>query len=74
MSRIRNGHVLKLADGSFFIEEAPYRTEVLEEAEIYYKYFDLMEAQGRANMRTGLESTMQRVSFTITLVSEPPAI
>lgn len=73
MAKIRTGHVLQLADGDYFIEEAPYRTAVLEDAEIYYKYFDLTEAQARAKMRTGLDTTFRRVTFAITLLNETGA-
>lgn len=70
MSVIRNGHVLKLEDGSYYIEETPFKTSKLEDAQLYFKYFDLMEAQARAKMNTNMESSMQRLSFTITIVSE----
>lgn len=70
MSVIRNGHVLKLEDGSYYIEEAPFNTSKMEDAQLYFKYFDLMEAQARAKMNTNMESSMQRLSFTITIVPE----
>ncbi|RKN84463.1 hypothetical protein [Paenibacillus ginsengarvi] len=70
MSVIRNGHVLKLEDGSYYIEEAPFKTSKMEDAQLYFKYFDLMEAQARAKMNTNMESSMQRVSFTITILPE----
>lgn len=70
MSKKRNGHVLKLEDGSFFIEEAPYSTASLDEAEIYFKYFDLLEAQARAKRNTGMEAAMFRITFVITLLPE----
>jgi hypothetical protein len=70
MSKQRNGHVLKLSDGSYFIEEAPYKTDKLDEAEIYFKYFDLIEAQARAQRNTGLDAQMQRITFIITLLTK----
>jgi hypothetical protein len=33
MSKIRNGHVLRLEDGHYYIEEAPFTTPKLDEAE-----------------------------------------
>ncbi|MEF3304998.1 hypothetical protein [Paenibacillus sp. GYB003] len=73
MSKLRHGHVLRLEDGSYFIEEAPHSTRILEDAQLYFKYFDLMEAQARAKQHTGMESVMQRVAFTIAIVDESEA-
>lgn len=70
MAKVRKGHALQLEDGSFYIEEAPYTTAKIEDAEIYFKYFDLLEAQARAKRNTQQEATMFRVAFTIAIVPE----
>lgn len=70
MPKQKNGHVLKFEDGRYFIEQEPFTTVHLDEAEIYYKYFDLMEAQARALRNTGNEARMVKVSFSITDISE----
>lgn len=70
MAKTRTAHVLKLANGHYYMEEAPYATASIDEAEIYFKYFDLLEAQARAKRNTQLEANMQRISFTITIISD----
>lgn len=66
MPRIRKSHVLRYDDGQFFIEAAPFVTANLDEAELYFKYFDLMEAQTRALQATGKSVQITAVRFTIT--------
>jgi hypothetical protein len=70
MPKQKNGHVLKFEDGTYFIEQEPFTTVHLDEAEIYYKYFDLMEAQARALRNTEHEARMVKVTFSITDISE----
>lgn len=70
MSRTKTAHVLKFADGRYFIEEAPYSTPQLEGAEIYYKYFDLLEAQARALRHTEENATIVRITFTVADIAE----
>lgn len=69
MARQRTGHVLQFEDGSYVLEQEPFCTPLLDEAEIYFKYFDLMEAQARATRNTGREAKMVKVFFTITDIS-----
>lgn len=70
MPRVRNGHVLKYEDGQYFIEAAPFITAKLDEAELYFKYFDLMEAQARALQATGKTVHITAVGFTIRDIDE----
>ncbi|MBD8499337.1 hypothetical protein [Paenibacillus arenosi] len=70
MSIERNGHVLKYEDGRYYIEEAPYATEKLDEAKIYTKYFDLVEAQGAALRHTGETVKITAVSFYVCNIAE----
>ncbi|PZD97401.1 hypothetical protein DNH61_03375 [Paenibacillus sambharensis] len=65
MSRVRKGYVLRYADGCFFIEEAPYKVSQLGDAEVYFKYFDLLEAQERVKRQTGESAEIAAVTFTI---------
>ncbi|MFD0620777.1 MULTISPECIES: hypothetical protein [Paenibacillus] len=65
MSNKKTGHVLKFEDGQYYIEVEPYVTPNLDEAEIYFKYFDLMEAQARALRLTGHPVQMTKISFRI---------
>ncbi|CAM4460353.1 hypothetical protein [Paenibacillus tarimensis] len=65
MARIRKGHVLRFNDGCFYIEEAPHKVSQLEDAEVYFKYFDLLEAQERVRRHTGESAEIAAVTFTI---------
>ncbi|UHA74991.1 hypothetical protein [Paenibacillus sp. 481] len=70
MSKQRTGHVLKFEDGRYYVEEQPYYTAKLDEAKIYNKYFDLMEAQAAALRLTGSPVSMVAVSFRICDIAE----
>lgn len=70
MSRTKTAFVLKFADGRYFIEENPFAVLQLEEAEIYYKYFDLLEAQARALRHTGENPVIVRITFTVADIAE----
>jgi hypothetical protein len=70
MPRTRNGHVLKFEDGYYFIEDAPFKAPYLEDADIYTKYFDLLEAQARAKRNTQMDAEMVRISFRIAEAAE----
>ncbi|MFK7691972.1 hypothetical protein [Paenibacillus sp. HJGM_3] len=72
MPRTKTAHVLKFADARYFIEEAPFAVASLEEAEIYYKYFDLLEAQQRAVRHTGENPAIMRITFTVADIAESP--
>jgi hypothetical protein len=70
MSKIRTAHVLQLRDGTYYIEEPPYAAARIDEAEIYFKYFDLLEAQARAKRNTQLDTDIVRISFRIEIADE----
>ncbi|GGG13460.1 hypothetical protein [Paenibacillus abyssi] len=68
MAKIRTGHVLKFEDGTYYIEESPFITPNLEDAELYFKYFDIMEAQQRADRNTQRNTEMLRIEFQVTYI------